>query len=251
MTAATAAASAPVRVAHDGPVTTVTFAAPERANALTYAAMQQFIAGLRAAHEQDSLLLVIRAEGDDFCVGRDQKEKPAGVTRAQSLGLILEANALLRGFPGISVSVIRGRALGFGSGIAVQSDLTLAADTATLGFDEIRHGLAPLVVAEYLPGLVGHRATADLIYTGRDVTADEALRIGLVSRIVPEPDLEDEARQLCAGLVASEHGALRLMKSYSTRLRAGAVADPQVSAIAELDAWLTAGRPGHPDVPAG
>ncbi|MEO9326413.1 enoyl-CoA hydratase/isomerase family protein [Gordonia aurantiaca] len=241
--------SALVRVGHEGPVTTVTFAAPDRANALTFAAMQQFIAGLRAAHQQKSLLLVIRAEGEDFCVGRDQKERVPGVTRARSLGLILEANELLRGFPGISVSVIRGRALGFGSGVAVQSDLSIAADTATLGFDEIRHGLAPLVVAEYLPGLVGHRATADLIYTGRLLPADEALRIGLVSRVVPEAVLDDEAQRLCDGLAASEHGALRLMKSYSARLRAGAIDEPQAAAIAELDAWLTDGRPEHPDIP--
>lgn len=238
-----------VRVEHEGPVTTVTLANPDRANALTYGAMQQFIGGLRSAHSQGSLVLVVRAEGDDFCVGRDQKEKVPGVTKAQSLGLILEANGLLRSFPGISVCVIRGRAFGFGSGIAVQADLTITADTATLGFDEIRHGLAPLVVAEYLPALVGPRATADLIYTGREVSAAEALAIGLVSRVVPEADLDDEARSLCDGLLASEPGALRLMKSYSTRLRAGAIADPRASAIAELDAWLSAGRPEQPAIP--
>jgi enoyl-CoA hydratase/carnithine racemase len=236
-----------VRADHDGPVTTITFDNPERANALTYGAMRQFIAALHAAHAQGSLLLVLRAEGDDFCVGRDQKEKIPGITKAESLGLILEANALLREFAGISVCVIRGRALGFGSGLAVQADLTVAADTAILGFDEVRHGLAPLIVAEYLPDLVGARAAADLVYTGRDVPAAEALTIGLVTRVVPEIELDDAAQQLCDGLADTEPGALRLLKSYSTRLRAGVLADPHTAAVAELDAWLSAGRPAYPD----
>lgn len=235
-----------VRVDHDGPATTITLANPATANAVTYGAMRQFIAALSAAHEQGSLLLVLQAEGDDFCVGRDQKEKVPGVTKAESLGLILEANTLLREFPGISVCVIRGRALGFGSGLAVQSDLTIAADTATFGFDEVRHGLAPLIVAEYLPGFIGPRAAADLIYTGRDVPAGEALTIGLVSRVVPESELDAAAGQICDGLTATEPGALRLLKSYSTRLRAGTIADPYASAVNELDAWLSAGRPHYP-----
>lgn len=235
-----------VRAEHDGPITTITLANPAHANALTYGAMRQLIDALGAAHTQGSLLLVLRAEGDDFCVGRDQKEKVPGVTKAQSLGLILEANALLRDFPGISVCVIRGRALGFGSGLAVQSDLTIAADTATLGFDEVRHGLAPLIVAEYLPEFVGPRAAADLVYTGRDVPAAEALAIGLVSRVVPEDELDEAAHQLCDGLAATEPGALRLLKSYSTRLRAGTLTDPHAAAVDELDAWLAAGRPAYP-----
>lgn len=238
-----------VRAEHDGPVTTITLDNPATANALTYNAMRQFIAALGAAHAEGSLLLVLRAEGDDFCVGRDQKEKLTGVTKAESLGLILEANALLRDFPGISVCVIRGRALGFGSGLAVQADLTIAADTAILGFDEVRHGLAPLIVAEYLPDLVGPRAAADLVYTGRDVPAAEALAIGLVSRVVPENDLDDAAQQMCDGLAATEPGALRLLKSYSTRLSAGTLPDPHTAAVAELDAWLSAGRPAYPGSP--
>lgn len=235
-----------VRAEHDGPVTTITLDNPKRANALTYGAMRQLIGALGSAHAHGSLLLVLRAAGDDFCVGRDQKEKVPGVTRAESLGLILEANALLRDFAGISVCVIRGRALGFGSGLAVQSDLTIAADTATFGFDEVRHGLAPLIVAEYLPELVGPRAAADLIYTGREVPATEALTLGLVSRVVVENELDDVAEQTLDGLAATEPGALRLLKSYSTRLRAGTLTDARTAAVAELDAWLSAGRPAYP-----
>ncbi|MGC4934101.1 enoyl-CoA hydratase/isomerase family protein [Gordonia sp. DT30] len=237
-----------VRIDHDDAVSTITLANPARGNMLTYAAMNQLIDALRAVHERRPVLLVIRADGDDFCLGRDQGEKPEGITKAQSLQLILVANDLLRTFEGVSVCVVQGRALGFGSGLAVQSDITVAAESAVLGFDEVAHGLAPLVVAEYLPGLVGPRATADLVFTGRLVSAAEALRIGLVSRVVPDAALADEAAALSEGLLATEPGALRLLKSYSTRLRRGELDDPPAQAVAELDSWLSAGRPAFPGV---
>ncbi len=233
-----------VRRATEGEVTTLTINRPEAAGAITLATMQELIAGLRAA--ADSLLLVIRSEGADFTVGRDQTERPAGITRRESLGLILTANDLLRSFPGVSVCVVQGRALGFGSGLAGQSDVTIAADTAVLGFDEVRHGLAPLVVAEYLPAIVGPKAAAELILTGRTIDALEAQRLGLVNRVVPQARLASEADDLIQGLRELEPGALRLIKRYAQQLAQGKLPDPRTQAIEWLDDWLTAGRPTHP-----
>jgi methylglutaconyl-CoA hydratase len=227
-----------------GAVTTLTINRPEAAGAITLATMQQLIAGLREA--SDSLVLVIRSEGADFTVGRDQIERPAGITRRESLGLILTANELLKSFPGVSVCVVQGRALGFGSGLAGQSDVTIAADTAVFGFDEVRHGLAPLVVAEYLPAIVGPKAAAELILTGRTIDAVEAQRLGLVNRVVPEAQLASAADGVIQGLKELEPGALRLMKRYAQQLGQGKLADPRTQAIEWLDDWLTAGRPDQP-----
>jgi enoyl-CoA hydratase/carnithine racemase len=239
--------SAPlVRAEKDGTATTITLADPDHANAITVAAMQQLIDGLTLARDEQSLLVVIRADGNDFTVGRDQSEKPAGITRAESLGMILTANDLLRNLPGVSLTLVRGRALGFGSGLAVQSDITIAASGATFGFDEVHHGLAPLVVAEYLPGFIGPKAAAELILTGRLLNAEEALRLGLVSRVVADDELEAAANDLLADLSAYEPGALRLMKRYLHDLREGALADPPRDAVAQLDTWLAAGKPAHP-----
>jgi enoyl-CoA hydratase/carnithine racemase len=238
--------SAPVRVEHAGGATTITLASPETHNAITVAAMRQLIDGVAAATARGSVVLVIRAEGEDFTVGRDQSERPVGLTRAESLSMILTANDGLRAFPGVSVALIQGRALGFGSGLAVQSDVTVAAAGATLGFDEIHHGLSPLVVAEYLPRYVGPKATAELILTGRLLSAEEARVIGLVGRVVPDDRLAATGESLVTELLAYEAGALRLMKRYLGELRAGTLADPPRDAVAQLDAWLAAGRPLTP-----
>jgi enoyl-CoA hydratase/carnithine racemase len=239
--------SAPlVRVEKDGAATTITLANPDQANAITVTAMQQLIDGLTLARDEQSLLVMIRSDGTDFTVGRDQSEKPIGITRAESLGMILTVNDLLRNLPGVSITLVRGRALGFGSGLAVQSDITIAASGATFGFDEVHHGLAPLVVAEYLPAFIGPKATAELILTGRLLNAEEALRLGLVSRVVADDQLEATAKDLLADLSAYEPGALRLMKRYLHDLREGALADPPRDAVAQLDTWLAAGKPAHP-----
>jgi enoyl-CoA hydratase/carnithine racemase len=224
-------------------VVTITIADVERENRITVRAMRLLIEGLRSATETNARVLVLRAEGPDFTLGRDQSERPEGLTRLESLRLILEANALLAGFPGISVAAIQGRALGFGSGLAAQSDITLAADDATFGFDEVLHGLAPLVVAEYLPRFVGEKVAGELIYTGRPVPAFEALSLGLVNRLVRSEQLAGETDTLVNHLLGLEPGALRLMKRYGQDLRAGRMAEPREAAVTRLDAWIDAGRP--------
>lgn len=204
---------------------------PEADNRITVAMMRQFIDGLSAA--KDAAVLVITAAGPNFTVGRDQQERPPeGMTRRDNLALIIEGNALLRSFPGISVTAFRGRALGFGSGLIVQSDLSVAADTATLGFDEIRHGFAPSIVMTYLEDYVGPKRALDLVATGRTLSADEAERIGMISRVVPEDDLEAVTESLVAGLLERNEEALRTCKSFLREIRS---VDPEARGERALD----------------
>ena len=137
----------------------VTLDRPDAGNRLTRAMMEELIETLQAVGEAD--VLVLAGAGDDFCLGRDQSERPAGVSPKDNLGLILKANAAVRDFPGISVALVQGRALGFGSGLALQCDLVLAADTAALGFDEISHGFPPLIVQSYLRYYVPEKVALD------------------------------------------------------------------------------------------
>ena len=225
----------PVDVVHEGSVTTITINNPERSNRINVQAMRLLISGITAAEQRDSLILVIRAEGDDFTLGRDQSEKPAGLTRRDSLKLILDANTQLQTFSGISIALIQGRALGFGSGLAAQADISIAAEDATLGFDEVLHGLAPLVVAEYLGKYIGAKAVCDLLFTGRSVSATEALRLDMISRVVSASRLNEEGESLVDHLLSLEAGALRLMKAYLLKHSQGELADPQVQAVDWLD----------------
>ncbi|WP_156426080.1 enoyl-CoA hydratase/isomerase family protein [Nocardia jinanensis] len=213
---------------------------------ITVDAMRLLIEAFEAATIENALLLVIRSAGDEFTLGRDQNERVEGLSRDSSLRMILTANDALRGFPGISICAVRGRAFGFGAGLAVQSDLTIAEESASFAFDEVLHGLAPLIVAEYLPRYVGHKPAADLIFTGRSLSAEEALRVQLISRVVADGRLDEHTTELCDHLMSLERGALRLMKRYLLDVGANTLDNPRDSAVTRLDAWLTAGRPDRP-----
>jgi enoyl-CoA hydratase/carnithine racemase len=218
----------------------------ETGNRFDYATMTAWIAALEAAHASGAAVLAVDATGPDFSLGRDQSERIPGLGRRESLSLILRANDLLAGFPGIKIGLVQGRALGFGSGIALHCDITLAADDAVLGFDEIAHGLAPLVVVEYLGRHVGPKVALELVATGRDVPAQEALRLRMVNRVVPAGDLAAAGDALLAQLTAADSGALRLIGRYGAALAAGELEDPRPDAVEWLAAWIDEGKPPAP-----
>lgn len=227
----------------DGPVVRVVTNRPDEGNALTYAAMTAFVDALETARDADASVLVISGAGADLTVGRAKHERVPGVTRTENLSLILRANEALSSFPGVSVAVVRGRALGFGTGLALHSDLALAADTAVLGFDELAHGLPPLVVLTYLYRHVTPKVADDLVLTGRRVGAAEALALGLVSRVVAEDDLDEVVDRTVARLAGRDPSALRLLKEFgrahkNTRPTPEAGAD----AVARLVDWIDTPR---------
>jgi methylglutaconyl-CoA hydratase len=219
---------------------------PETGNRFDVATMTAFIDALSAAHASGAAVLAIDATGPDFSLGRDQSERVPGLSRRDSLSMILQANGLLGSFPGVKVGLVQGRALGFGSGIALHCDITIAADDAVLGFDEIAHGLAPLVVVEYLVGHVGPKIALELVATGRPVPAAEALALRMVNRVVPAAELESAGDALVAGLTAADSGALRLIGRYAAALAAGELEDPRPDAVEWLAAWIDEGKPPAP-----
>jgi enoyl-CoA hydratase/carnithine racemase len=108
------------------------------------------------------------------------------------------------------IAAINGFALGGGCELAMACTLRIAADTARLGQPEIALGLIPgYAGTQRLPRLVGKGRAMEMILTGAPIGADEALRIGLVHRVVPAADLMTEARKLAAQLAANAPVAMR------------------------------------------
>ncbi|NMO93135.1 enoyl-CoA hydratase/isomerase family protein [Actinomycetospora sp. TBRC 11914] len=230
--------TAPVHTSVDGPVARIVLDTGD-GNTLTYAAMTAFVDALEAARDSGATVLVVAGAGGDLTVGRAKHEQVPGVTRQENLSLILRANEALSAFPGISVAVVRGRALGFGTGLALHADLALAADTAVLGFDELAHGLPPLVVLTYLYRHVAPKVADDLVLTGRRVGAAEARDLGLVSRVVAEPDLEAVVERTVAELAGRDPSALRLLKDVGREHKATAPTRAAGDdAVARLVAWI-------------
>lgn len=183
-------------------------------NRINVATMQAFIAALEKANAAPIDVLTISAAGPDFSLGRDQEEKPTGLSKRDNLALILDANRLLGGFQGVTVAAINGRALGFGSGVAAQCDITIASDRAQLGFTEIQHGFAPSIVMTYLETYLNRKAATDLLMTGRIINAAEALSLGLVSRVVPDDELSATVALTVEGLLGRPAHALRQCKFF-------------------------------------
>ena len=155
-----------------------------------------------------------------FAAGADIKEM-AGLTYQDMLrasaGLQDAFTAVAR-IPQPTIAAVTGYALGGGCELALCCDLRFAADDARLGQPEIRLGIIPGAGGtQRLPRLIGVSRAKDLILTGRQVDAAEALDIGLVNRVLPADDVYDAARELAGRLTQGPSLALRAAKEAIDR----------------------------------
>jgi methylglutaconyl-CoA hydratase len=199
-------------------VATLTLNRPDKRNALD----RRTIAELKAALEEcdlaaDVRVVAVRGAGKDFCAGLDLDELLATAElsveenerRAMELGEIFLA---LRALPKVTVAAVEGRALAGGCGLATACDLVVARAGAQFGYPEINRGFVPAIVTTMLRRAVGEKAAFDLVATGRVVVAEEAEQLGLVSRVLPAEDFEDELAALLAQLASFSPSALALIK---------------------------------------
>lgn len=202
----------------DRDVLTLTLNRPDKRNALSGALIDALATGIAVAELDANVRVVcLRGAGKDFCAGADLREllDSADHSLAENEADALRLGRLflaLRALPKPVVAVIQGRALAGGAGLATACDLVVAAESASIGYPEIRRGFVPAMVTTMLRRLVGERVAFDLIATGRVLSASEALELGLVSRVVQEPALQDEATKVLAGLAETSSTALALSK---------------------------------------
>jgi methylglutaconyl-CoA hydratase len=202
----------------DRGVLTLTLNRPGKRNALSGALIDALATGIADAElDSDVRVVCLRGAGKDFCAGADLREllDSADHSLAENEADALKLGRLflaLRSLPKPVVAVVQGRALAGGAGLATACDLVVAAKSASIGYPEIRRGFVPAMVTTMLRRLVGERVAFDLIATGRVLSASEALELGLVSRVVQEPALQDEAITVLAGLAETSSTALALSK---------------------------------------
>jgi enoyl-CoA hydratase/carnithine racemase len=197
---------------------------PAASNAFTGEMLSQLLAALtRAASEAD--ILAISAAGNDFSLGRDRQDAKAGPPPFEAFKLITDVNAALGSFPGIAVCSVQGRAFGFGVGIVMRSDIAIAAADARFMLDEVKLGIPPMFIMEQILEHLPAKRALDFILTGREFGADEALQIGLVSRVVGPDDLDGTVGEFVATLRSRDRRVVLACKRY---LRAVGKMPPEV-----------------------
>lgn len=160
--------------------------------------------------------LVITGAGDRaFCAGADLIERRdlSAAELTAHTAAINEVWDLVAGFPVPTIAAIRGFALAGGAELAIACDLRVAATNAVLGFPEVKIGVFPGAGGVVrLPYLVGTGAARDLLYTGRTVGADDALRIGLVDHLVAADAVVSASLDLATTIAANAPLAVRAVK---------------------------------------
>jgi enoyl-CoA hydratase/carnithine racemase len=232
----------PVTLGHDGGVTTVTLERPDAMNAIS----TELVTSLAATFEplatdgRTRVVILTGAGTKAFCAGADLRER-AGMDDA---GWMAQREAMRRGFAAVrrcplpTVAAVFGFALGGGYELALSCDLIVAADDAVVGLPEVRIGLVPGGGGtQLLVRRVGRAVARELILTGRRVEAAEALRLGMVDRVVPRAELDKAARAVAAEIMGSSPTAVRLAK---WALEVGADLSIEAGVEVEDQAWRRA-----------
>ena len=208
----------------DGPdprgVATLTLDRPEAKNALSIRLRDEIADALDVLAVDDAVkVVVIAGAGDAFCAGFDLKEfaveDPDFQTRLWASSDRYHRTVLE--FPLPTVAVVDGVALAGGFDLAVLCDLRVASERARFAHPEITFGE---IVYAPLHDLVGGAVARELCFTGRNVDADEAKQLGLVSSVVPVADLAAEVERLTDLMVRAPRSVLASTKAKALR-RAG------------------------------
>lgn len=201
----------------EGAIGTITLDRPEALNSLEATLKKELLAAIReAGRDPDVRVVILTGAGRAFCAGQDLKERlqpdptPLDVEVRERFNPIIMAIRLL---DKPVIAAVNGVAAGAGASLAFACDLRIAAEQATFVLAFSRIGLIPDSGATWLlPRLVGLGRAAELMLMVDPLPAAEALRIGLVNRVVPLDEVMAEARRMAGNLAASAPRALALTK---------------------------------------
>jgi enoyl-CoA hydratase/carnithine racemase len=192
------------------------------ANAMSEAMIDEILFALDAAKNDSTVRVVMLTSANPkiFCAGLELDALRKSTTS--------EANRLLEKlYPKLcdaqfhlgkpSIAVIAGAARGGGMTLAISCDIIIAAESATLGYPEIDVGVPPAIHFTHLPRIIGRHRAFDLLFTGRAFAAQEALSLGLISRVFPDDIIHAEARKLATVLSKKSPEVMRMSRAAFMR----------------------------------
>ena len=197
-------------------IATITINRPESLNALSTETLSEMISALEdAKKDEDVRVVVLTGAGDrSFSAGADLKGIKDGTTLQlrDFLGKFGELSHAMMNLGKPTIAAVNGLALGGGCELAISCDIVIASEDARFGTPEIKIGVLPAVAISLLPRLIGRKKALELIFTGDDIKAREAERVGLISRVVPADRLEGDVREFANKLIDKSPVALRFAK---------------------------------------
>ena len=204
----------------EGGVATLILNRPERMNALNKDLVLALNEALtRAEADQEINVVVLAGAGRAFCAGGDlsvigKGREENNVTELQPiLRSGMQAVLKMRTMRQPVIAAVHGAAAGAGMNIALAADIRVASEDATFGQNFAKVGLFPDYGGTFfLPQLVGPAKAAEMFYTGDMINAAEALRLGIVNRVVPLAQLESEVRMLAQKIAQGPAIAIRAVK---------------------------------------
>ncbi len=168
-------------------------------------------------------VIVLRAEGDNFCTGSDLDLLGDNLDPAYLCALMKRINAFLLDLhqgPKIIISEVDGYALGGGLGLALASDITIATDQAKFCCGFIRIGAVPdMGVTYFLTERLGMAKAKEVALTGDIIDAGQALEMGLINRVVPREEISEAVMKLATRIAKAPPEALALTKRNLNRSR--------------------------------
>lgn len=211
-------------VEKDGAVDRVTMNRPDALNAMNAQLvddLQDYFGRLYTDHSVR--VVVLKGAGRAFCAGLDLKERPnrpeSGASGSPQAGLvsqrrISEIVMRMRRCPQPIISLVHGPACGGGFALALASDIRIAGKSARMNAAFIRIGLSAcdIGVSYFLPRLVGVSVASELMLTGRFINADRAERVGLVSEVVEDGQLDEAVKPYIEEMLTTSPLGLRLTK---------------------------------------
>ena len=208
----------------DGAVAWLMLARPDAMNALDTAMTTALEAAVdRIDAMADVTVVVVGGRGRAFCAGNDIREM-ARLTAGEAEALTQRQARVMARFaalPQVTLAAIDGHALGGGLMLAVAQDLRIASDRARFGLPEVTLGFNPAYGIARLLDVAGGGVGRDLLLTGRVVRSADALRMGLVSRVVAPPTLEASARQWAEEIAKLPREGLSATKRCIAAIRRG------------------------------
>lgn len=241
---------ATIKLAVADGIAVITLDRPERANALSQAMLAEIGAAMDAVEADPAVrAVVVKGAGAAFSSGFDLKEqmerRPTGVADWRPL-LRRDFDTVMRFWhcPKPTIAAVRGPCLAGACELALACDLTIATPDAFFGEPELKFGAG--IVVMLLPWIVGPKAAKEIILTGADrVSAERALAIGMINRVVPTDRLETEALALARHIAAVDPG---LVKETKRAINRALEAQGMLEALeAALDIDLAIEGEGSPD----